>query len=411
MIKTRGRRTRRIFSSFIWSIIPVFGVLTVAAYVGLAIDRHVYPPVVPVSGISMNPLLHFGDLVMLKKADLGHLHKGDIIAFRTTADVQQKWGVPGSYVHRIVTVETGAYGQQFQTKGDNVSGKDPFWTVEQNVIGVYAGKISGAGYPILFFRSRQGQILLGGALLILFLYWLLGVFERRRSADEVNVNNLSTIVEEARRITKQMEDITITPRSPPIETSETPATSGTGADQETLRQLVRSISEYGLHLQSHTAVMKGLAATTVELQGATMEMREAISNSPRMQATPASRMPKLKRSLRGYSRKAVQEMYEQLSADIERTQRTVEHLELDNAEIRRDRDRLEQSLVQAHQIQLDLLASLTNTQELLRAAQTTPQASSLHVQDNLESSGKKQSSLIASLATTILNRWARRILS
>lgn len=200
------RRLRNIFGTVVWSVIPTMALVTVAGYVGLAIDRHVYPPVVPVEGISMNPLLHFGDLVMLKRANIGHLHKGDIIAFRTTPEVQQKWNVPDSYVHRIVTVQNGAYGQQFQTKGDNVPGKDPFWTVQQNVIGIYAGKISGAGYPILFFRSRQGQIFVGAVFLIMFLYWLLGVFERRRTADAVNVHNLSTIVDEARRITARLEE-------------------------------------------------------------------------------------------------------------------------------------------------------------------------------------------------------------
>ena len=111
----RRRRTRHILSVFSWSVIPALALTVIAAYFGLAVERHVYPPVVPVEGRSMNPLLHFGDLVMLERADVGQLHKGDIIAFRTTTDVQQKWNVPGSYVHRIVTVQKGAYGLQFQT--------------------------------------------------------------------------------------------------------------------------------------------------------------------------------------------------------------------------------------------------------------------------------------------------------
>ena len=158
----RAKKRRRIgFGTIIWSIIPAIALVAVAGFAGLSVARHVYPPIVPVSGTSMTPLLHFGDLVLLKKADYGNLRKGDIIAFRTTTDVQLKWNVPGSYVHRIVEVQKGAYGQQFQTKGDNVAGKDPFWTVEQNVVGVYAGKISGAGYPVLFIRSKQGKILMG----------------------------------------------------------------------------------------------------------------------------------------------------------------------------------------------------------------------------------------------------------
>jgi signal peptidase I len=205
-MKKEKRKVRFSFSTFIWSIIPAIALIAISGYAGLAIVRHVYPPIVPVSGTSMLPLLRFGDLVLIKKADYGDLHEGDVIAFRTTLDVQQKWNVPGSYVHRIVAVQSGEYGQQFQTKGDNVSGKDPFWTVEANVIGIYAGKISGGGYPILFIRSRQGKILMGGILLISFLYWLLGIFEKRRFAQDVNVHNLATVVDEARKITARMEE-------------------------------------------------------------------------------------------------------------------------------------------------------------------------------------------------------------
>lgn len=205
MTKLR-HRVRHSVSILLWSIVPVIALVIVAVYGGLALTRHVYPPVVPVEGTSMNPLLRFGDLVLLKRADIGQLRKGDIIAFRTTSDVQQKWDVPGSYVHRIVTVERGAYGKQFQTKGDNVAGKDPFWTVEQNVIGIYAGKIKGGGYPILFARSKEGKILLAGLVLIMFIYWILGVFERRQAVELVNIHNLSTIVDEARRITAKMEE-------------------------------------------------------------------------------------------------------------------------------------------------------------------------------------------------------------
>jgi signal peptidase I len=208
----KGERLKRIFGLILWSIIPTIAFLIVVAYVGLTFERHVYPPAVPVEGISMNPVLHFGDLVMLKRADSGNLHVGEIIAFRTTKDVQQKWNVPGNYVHRIVAVQKGSYGLQFQTKGDNVPGKDPFWTIQQNVIGVYAGKISHGGYPILFFRSQQGRLLIAAALFIFFIYWILGVFERRRAADAVNVRNLASVVDEARRITEKLD--TNLPASP-----------------------------------------------------------------------------------------------------------------------------------------------------------------------------------------------------
>lgn len=419
-LNPRRRRTRQLLSMFSWSVIPAIALATVVAYFGLAIDRHVYPPVVPVEGKSMNPLLHFGDLVMLKRADVGHLHKGDIIAFRTTPDVQQKWNVPGSYVHRIVTVEKGAYGQQFQTKGDNVPGKDPFWTVEQNVIGVYAGKISGAGYPILFFRSRQGKILLGGFLLIFFLYWLLGVFERRRAADAINVNNLASIVDEARRITQRMEEVALSPRPPPdadsprrsqpsdqdsSQTADTyPLAQVADENRETMRQLVGAIGEYGEHLKSHTAVMQGLASTTAELQGATVEMRDAIATGPRFQMIPVAEMPHLKRSAGGYSRKAVRKLYAQMTVEIDQVRHQVEQLEFQNAEILRDRDRLEQELLQAHQLHASLAASLAATEELLRDALSTP----VRVPMRLSVPPSKPRGIVSAIAVGALERFARR---
>ena len=371
--KNKKGRFRRFFAVLIWSVIPILALTVVASYFGLALNRHVYPPVVLVEGTSMKPLLHFGDLVFLKKFNEGQLRKGDIIAFRTTTDVQQKWNVPGSYVHRIVTVEKGDSGLQFQTKGDNVLGKDPFWTVEQNVIGIYTSRIRGAGYPILFFRSKQGKILVGGILLVSLLYWLLGVWERKRSAGSINVNNLALIVEEARRVTHRMEETTHGPRAPPKSRPSKHASDNhpnlnlvTGENQETIRQLVSAVGEYGKHLQSHTAVMQGLAATTRELQGATMEMREAITAQPNFKLIATDKMPRLKSSKsgkRGYSRKAVRKLYGKLIAELNQNRSIVMRLESELADLRRDRDHLVKDLTQTQQLQSNLAALLTAAEE------------------------------------------------
>ena len=399
---TKSHRYRHFTAFMVWSFIPLLALVLVSAYIGLSVERQVYPPVVPVEGRSMNPLLHFGDLVFLKKANFDHLGKGYVIAFRTSSDVQQKWNVPGSYVHRIV------------------AGKDPFWTVEQNVIGVYAGKINDGGYPILFFRSRQGKILLGDGLLIMFLYWLLGVFERRRAADAVNVYNLATIVEEARRVTQKMEEVVLAVHPPPnaiapanhplanrhtdVSADAHPTTGVADENRETMRQLVGSIGEYGQHLQSHTAVMQGLAATTAELQGATMEMRQAITASPRIQPVLVPEMPHLKKSVRGYSRKAVRELYEQMSADLGYTRGTIERLDHDLAEIRGDRDRLARDLTQSQQLQASLAASLAVAEERLRGVLATP----AHISTIEHSSGAHQGGILTSLALGAIEKLARR---
>ena len=175
-------------------------------------------------------------------------------------------------------------------------------------------------------------------------------------------------------------------------------------NRETMRQLVGAIGEYGQHLQSHTAVMQGLASTTAELQGATMEMREAITMTPRFQLIPIAEMPHLKRSAGGFSRKAVRKMYSQMAGDLDQTRRTVERLEHDNAEIHRERDRLEQDLVRAHELQASLAASLSAVEELLRDARSTPAPTPI----SIATPRIRQGGILTSIAVGALDRLARR---
>ena len=296
-VLTKSRRTHRIFSFFVWWVGPGIVLSLTLAYVGLAIDRQVYPPLVPVQGISMHPELRTGDMALLKKANFKELQIGDVIAFRTTSEVQQKWGVPGSYVHRIVTIQQGTNGKQFQTKGDNVPGMDPFWTIEQNVTGIFESKISNLGLPLVFFNSRQGKILIAGGVLILFLYWLLGVFERRRAAVEVNVYNLASIVDEARRLAIRMEEAAFAPPT-----------------NHPRNQILES------KVDTHEKSIKHSMIST--------------------------EIPKIKRSLRGYSRATVHKL-----------------LEKEKAVIQRDHELLEAKLAQAIRRQKTLAITFVTAQE------------------------------------------------
>lgn len=400
----------RLAGVFTWYVLPTFAIGVVVAYVFLAITWHANPPVVPVTGHSMQPKLYAGDLVFIHGVDPTTLKKGDIIAFHTTKAMQQKYDVPAEYVHRIVAIEGKGANLQFRTKGDNVAGPDPFWTFSRDVVGIYYGKISGAGYPLLFFRSRQGKIFGAAVLLVLVLYFVFGIWERRQEAIETNAVTMAQIVEEARELRDSMAVAAGGARAPPpaapeplpepvVETAApagpqmlpaggeipagavlcsrgchvllpgakfdphtgdpvvfpqpeaptlvlpqepepepeplvlepeyvpvwereqephlaeyelapayreepappTPAeTVGayvageidferlereiheavrTSADvRETMRELVGAIGEYGEHLQSHTAVMRSLAAATGDLQATTSEMREFLAS-------------------------------------------------------------------------------------------------------------------------------------
>jgi signal peptidase I len=401
-------RARGVGEALLWYTIPALAVAAVLTYLVLAAVWHANPPIVPVTGRSMRPTIHAGDVVFVKGVVPGELRKGDIIAFHTTSTAQKKYGVPATYVHRIWLVQKTSAGYQYRTKGDAVSGPDPFWTPDNAVVGKYAFKVTGIGYPILFFRSRQGMIFILAAIGIGIAYVLMGVFDRRRDEADRNALSLAAMVDEARALRDAMAVTTPEARGPPAPAEEAsegevpvgppmaplegeapagvvlcsrgchvllpgarfdphtgepvvapepalvaPAARDTltpgrvepeyvpvweraqqphlaefelapayreDAEQEpeppaaepeparvvgayvageidferlereihdavrsssdvkeTMRELVGAIGEYGEHLQSHTAVMRGLAAATGDLQATTAEMREFLA--------------------------------------------------------------------------------------------------------------------------------------
>lgn len=206
-------RWERVGGFLLWYLLPAVGLSLVVAYMALAVVWHANPPVVPVLGDSMQPTLHAGDLVLVRGVPPARLRKGDVIAFRVPKAIQDKYDVPGSYVHRIVRVAKTSHGFQYRTKGDNVPGPDPFWTFSENVVGTMVARVPGGGYPILFFRSRQGEIFAIALAAVLLVYFLLGVWERRQEVEESNALTMAQIVEEARALRDSMAGAAGPPRA------------------------------------------------------------------------------------------------------------------------------------------------------------------------------------------------------
>lgn len=229
VVDAQASRWERLGSALLWYVLPAFALLAVAGYITLAVAWHANPPVVPVVGKSMRPTLHAGDLVFVKAAEPGELKKGDVIAFRVSKEQQEKYSLPATYVHRIVKVERGSTGDQYRTQGDNVSGQDPFWVFEQDVVGKMVARGPSLGYPILFFRSKQGRIFLAATAAVFLLYVLMGIFERRRDFAELNALNLAQIVSEARELKESMQQTATEARGPP-DAVATPAVEHTAAE-------------------------------------------------------------------------------------------------------------------------------------------------------------------------------------
>lgn len=279
----------------LWYVVPAFAVLAVSAYVVGAVVLHANPPVAPVWGVSMRPTLQPGDLVFLKGVNPRTLHKGDIIAFHVPKTSQAQYSLPGELVHRIIKIRPSPAGPIYQTKGDANSGPDVFVIHSGDIVGRVAMRAPGLGYPLLFFRSRQGKIFLGAAVIIAILYFVIGLFEERRAYAEGTTLGLQRVLAE----THELKDALAAVRGQPSASWQGTASSEVRYDlgeikddvrrvrereettSETMRQLVGAIGEYGTHLRSHTAVMQNLAATTAELHRATAELGSTVTRPPR----------------------------------------------------------------------------------------------------------------------------------
>lgn len=327
--KDKTRWIRRFLREAVWYLIPIVAVTFTGLYITLALIWHVNPPFVPVEGQSMRPFLRTGDLVLLHGVSPAQLKKGDVIAVSVPLADQQKYHIPGEVVHRIDSLsDTPQGGYIFQTKGDANGGPDVFQTPATNVIGLMTGKITYLGYPILFFRSRQGEIFAGVAALVAIGYMLLGWAQRRQEQDPA-VELLQMVLAETSTLSAEVGSIIrpgfpAAPRNfesndnsdqmsrpndsdkdesqeiysalPPTGDSLVGLTSAVAASvdmnsttNESVRELLEAMREYAQHLRSHTAAVEGMSQASMDLARVTSDMRDFIGNltevSPRVGAT------------------------------------------------------------------------------------------------------------------------------
>ncbi len=274
-----GGSLRRAGSVLLWYVVPALALAAVVAYVLGATVGHANPPVVPVEGLSMRPTMQAGDLIVLSGVDPKTLRKGDIVAVNVPKTARDQYGLSGQIVHRIKRIGHDSAGLFFITKGDANEGADVFQTRPGDIVGKLRLDIPAAGYPFIFFRSRQGEIFLAVGALVGLLYFLLGLFEERRAYVEGSVLTMQTVLEETQELKQAIAGAEQLAARPALDrlADEVRASSHRSAENEgTLRELVAAIADYGQHLRSHTEVMKNLATTTGELATATAQMRSAV---------------------------------------------------------------------------------------------------------------------------------------
>lgn len=120
--------------------------------------------------------IEVGDLIFIGKAEPDELAVGDVIAF-----MQNKTVV----THRIIGIETDENGKLlFSTKGDANNAEDRNPVSEDDLVGVYMGRIPKVGDFALFLQKPLGMILFVGVPLLAFIIY--DIVRRQLSANKEN---------------------------------------------------------------------------------------------------------------------------------------------------------------------------------------------------------------------------------
>lgn len=126
-------------------------------------------PIMPlglVTGVSMNPVLKEGDLIMHEKVSPSEVKVGDIIVYSLPPLTQKHYNCPTVVAHRVVEIRDTGIEICYRTKGDNNPYQDPWSVRESDLMGRVGQRMSYLGFSILFFQSRLGLIFL---IIMLFI--------------------------------------------------------------------------------------------------------------------------------------------------------------------------------------------------------------------------------------------------
>ena len=123
-----------------------------------------YSPLIVLSG-SMETEIRTGDVVIVKRVDVGSLKEGDIIAFYTDKNRQT------IVTHRIVKVINDNGNIRFVTKGDNNNTIDTGEVDSNLVVGKYQNvRFKGLGNAAMFLQTPTGMcIMISIPVLILII--------------------------------------------------------------------------------------------------------------------------------------------------------------------------------------------------------------------------------------------------
>lgn len=212
------------------------------SYVGLAAAMHTLRPFAPIVSDSMEPFIFKGDLILIKNIPSSQIKEKYVIVFQAK--------IPGrdsiELAHRVVRIEKDpAAGLVFWTKGDNLEQMDGFGTLARDVRGVAAYRIPILGYILMYFQSLFTWIVIGlAALFYIVIDRWGGIIERFKGW-----NLARTDPELLKRLDRQDESMQI---------------------------FTEAVRDYGIHLQSHTSLVRGMNDSAEKLGDSSEKLTDAV---------------------------------------------------------------------------------------------------------------------------------------
>lgn len=212
-----------------------FALILATGYLGLSVLLGTSSPFLLVSGSSMEPTMHAGDIVMSRRVPADQIEVGQVVVFEIPAGAPSSDRLPPRIAHRVTAIRGEGGKLVLTTKGDNADA-DPFKVTTDDLIGVVRGNLGPIGKPLLYMPSGRMLITIGLPLLAFVMIFLV-----TKSAGGAGSHDNDPVP--PGRIRKEFAGM-----------------------RGALDGLTGAVAEYGAHLRSHTAAVKSLAGATDELR-------------------------------------------------------------------------------------------------------------------------------------------------
>lgn len=146
-----------------------------------------YAPLIVLTG-SMEPVIKSGDLIIIKQIDGSNVRVKDVIAF-----FDPDGNGTSILTHRVEEVFEENGTLYFRTKGDANNTADRLPVPEDDLVGIYVTRISGAGNVAMFMQTTAGLVVCVVVPLVLLIGW---DFIRRNQYEKRNQQDTEALLAE-----------------------------------------------------------------------------------------------------------------------------------------------------------------------------------------------------------------------